>query len=243
MPKDKLSKKTVKTAVKKTVKKPKTDAETVTEIVCVVDRSGSMEAIKSDAIGGFNNFLTDQKKQPGSAIMTIVLFDHQYEIMCSGKPVNEVVPLTTDTFVPRGSTALLDAIGRTIVEVNKRNPSKAIITILTDGQENSSHEFTKQQVKQMTDDCEKKGWAIIYLSADANAFEDGKSYGVGASNIMSFAATPRGTNVCTMAASYAASDYRQSGNIANMSVYSARAGSFYDSSQSRTAQNTKKTLY
>jgi Mg-chelatase subunit ChlD len=226
MPKKQDKKKTVKKTEKKVKSEPK--QKDVTEIVCIVDRSGSMETIKKDAIGGFNNFLKDQQKEPGKASMTIILFDHQYEVLCSGTPLAECKPFDDTTFVPRGSTALMDATGRAINEVNQRNPKKAIIVILTDGHENSSHEFTKQQIKQMIADCEKKGWVVIYLSADANAFDDGKSFGVGVNNIMSFTSDTRGANIGTMAASYASSDYRSSGSIGSMASYSARASSAYD---------------
>jgi Mg-chelatase subunit ChlD len=225
-----MPKKDEKKKVKKTEKKVKSEPKQkdITEIVCIVDRSGSMEVIKNDAIGGFNNFLKDQQKESGKASMTIILFDHEYKVLCSGTPLAECKPLDTTTFEPRGSTALMDATGRAINEVNQRNPKKAIIVILTDGHENSSHEFTKQQIKQMISDCEKKGWAVIYLSADANAFDDGKSFGIGVNNIMSFTSDTRGTNVGMMSSSYAASDYRSSGRIGSMATYSARASSAYD---------------
>jgi len=230
MPKKQTEKEKKKVKTKKTEKKVKSDKKDITEIVCIVDRSGSMEAIKDDAIGGFNNFLKEQQKEPGEAIMTIILFDDKYEVPCSGKPIAEVKPFNRTTFEPRGSTALLDATGRAINEVNQRNPKKAILVILTDGHENSSREFTKQQIKQMIADCEGKGWAVIYLSADANAFADGRSFGVGVNNIMPFTSDARGANVSTMAASYATSDYRSMGRLGHgMSVYSARASTAYDS--------------
>jgi Mg-chelatase subunit ChlD len=204
-------------------------AQEVTEIVCVIDRSGSMQSIKTDAIGGFNNFLADQQKLPDPATMTLILFDTEYLILNSGTPIKEVQPLNDTTFVPRGSTALLDATGRAINEVNQRNPKKALIMILTDGHENASREFQKQQIKQMIADCEKKGWAVIYLSADANAFDDGASIGIGANNIASFQQTARGANVSSMAASYATVSYRTTGAMGqSMRAYSMSAGKDYD---------------
>ena len=225
--------------VKKVEKKEKVTESGVTEIVCIIDRSGSMDSIKMDAIGGFNNFLADQKKEKGKAIMTIALFDNEYILMCSGKPLEDVEPFNEKTYVPRGSTALLDAVGRTINETNQRNPEKAIIVVLTDGHENSSHEFTKQAIKKMIADCEGKGWVVIYLSADANAFEDGRTVGVGVNNIMSFAADSRGANVGTMAASYATSAYRQRGaqGMSAMAQYSCQASKQYDSMHSQQPPN------
>jgi uncharacterized protein YegL len=216
---------------KKKIQKPdikKTGASGTTEIVCIIDRSGSMDAIKTDAIGGFNRFLTDQKKEPGKSTMTIVMFDHEYQIVNSGTPLQDIKPLNDTIFVPRGSTALLDAIGRTINEVNSRNPNKVLIMILTDGHENSSKEFLKSQIKTMIADCEKKGWCVIYLSADQNSFDDGHSIGLGSNKIMSFTNDQKGAHVSTMAASYATSDYRRSGRIGGMSAYSMRANNEYD---------------
>lgn len=217
---------------KEVIKKPKKEkiSSDVTEIVCVVDRSGSMEAIKNDAIGGFNNFLTEQQKLPGNALMTVILFDHEYQVMCSGKPIAECQPFDSRTYVPRGSTALMDATGRAINELNFRNPKKAILMILTDGHENSSHEFLKSQIKQMIEDCKKKEWAVIYLSADANAFDDGRSFGLGANQIMSFKSDPRGANIGTMSMNFAAGDYRRSGirGMSSMATYGCSAGKAYD---------------
>ncbi|MCK9593784.1 MAG: VWA domain-containing protein [Methanoregula sp.] len=211
-------------------REPKVDSE-VTEIVCIVDRSGSMGMIKDDAIGGFNQFLKEQKEQPGEATMTIVLFDNQYEFYCSGKPVKDVEPFNEHTYVPRGCTALNDAIGKAINELDSRNPKKAIIMILTDGHENSSIEFTKQQIKQLIATAEGKGYAVIYLSADANCFDEGKSYGIGVNNITSFTQDTKGAHVSHMSASFACSDYRTQGRsgMRPMSMYSARASNQFDS--------------
>jgi hypothetical protein len=226
-------------SVKKVEKKEKVTKSAVTEIVCIIDRSGSMDSIKMDAIGGFNNFLADQKKEKGKAIMTIALFDNEYILMCSGKPLGDVEPFNENTYVPRGSTALLDAVGRTINETNQRNPEKAIIVVLTDGHENSSHEFTKQAIKKMIADCEAKGWVVVYLSADANAFEDGRTVGVGINNIMSFSADQRGANIGTMSASYATSDYRQKGarGMSSMAQYSCRASNQYDATHGQKSHS------
>jgi hypothetical protein len=219
---------TAKKITKKPEKKVKESNEPV-EIVCIIDRSGSMESIKNDAIGGFNNFLSEQKKQDGKAAMTIIQFDNEYIVQCSGKPIQEVQPFDDRTYVPRGSTALLDAIGRAIVEVKSRNPKKVIIMILTDGHENASHEFNKSAIKELIAECEKKEWCVIYLSADASAFDDAGSIGIPMSNTTGFAGTARGARTSTMAASYACNDYRRSGRLGcSMSMYSQTAQSNYD---------------
>ena len=144
---------------------PEQGNDTFTEIVCVIDRSGSMDSIKNDAIGGFNAFLKEQQNLPGEAAMTIVMFDHEYLVPYSGIPIQNIKPLYDGSYVPRGTTALNDAIGRAVSELKCRNPKKAIIMILTDGHENASHEFSKCQIKEMIKDCEDRGWFVAYLSA------------------------------------------------------------------------------
>ena len=116
----------------------------LTEIVFILDRSGSMQSMVEPAISGFNRLLREQQQVPGHARFTLVLFDDQYELPFHSVPIEEVVELDTTTFVPRGSTALLDAIGRTIDELGKKlsntpaadRPDQVIIAILTDGEEN-----------------------------------------------------------------------------------------------------------
>lgn len=189
-----------------------------TEIVCILDRSGSMQSIKADAIGGFNSFLEEQKRQPGEATMTIVLFDDRYELLASGTPIQEVEPLNENTYVPRGSTALNDAIGRTITALEARNPQNAIISILTDGVENASREFQKQQIKEMLKRCTDKGWFVAYLSASIDAFAESKSYGISQSQTSSFSADSRGIQTATLGVSYATSAYRSYGGARGMTL-------------------------
>src|SRR5574343_68862 len=129
----------------------------LSEIVCVIDRSGSMRSIVNDAIGGLNTFIESQKNVPGEANMTIVLFDHEYLVSHNGVNIKLVQPFTTDTYVPRGTTALLDAIGRAITTVGERlnntkeedKPEKVIVAILTDGYENASREYTNSKINEM----------------------------------------------------------------------------------------------
>ena len=129
----------------------------LTEIVFILDRSGSMSRLVEDTIGGFNSFIETQKKEVGEAVLTTILFDDQYEILHNGVDIKNVKPMTTKEYSARGMTALLDAIGKTINNVGDRlnktddkdKPSKVIFVITTDGQENSSKEFTQKQIKEM----------------------------------------------------------------------------------------------
>ena len=170
-----------------------------TEIICVIDRSGSMASIASDAIGGFNTFLADQKTVPGEARITVALFDDKYEVLYANTAISSAEPLTSKTFVPRGGTAMLDAIGRTLNEQGARIKSdawadKVIVCILTDGQENQSREYTAAKVKEMVQHAEKHGWSFVYLAANQDAFASGAQYGIAAAHTMNFAATAQGTN-------------------------------------------------
>lgn len=180
--------------------------EKLTEIVCIIDRSGSMGSIRDDAIGSFNTFLKDQQSLSGEALMTIVLFDDRYEIMQNGTRIGYVPPLTTKTYVPRGSTALFDAIGRTINEVKsrisktedqKKIPDNIIVAILTDGEENASTEFNLSQIESMIKNQIKKDqWNFVYLSADPKAFEDAGKMGIARNNVVRFEADPAGIEDC-----------------------------------------------
>ncbi len=169
-----------------------------TEIISIIDRSGSMASIANDAIGGFNTFLTDQQSVPGEARMSLVIFDDQYDVLYAGKPLREAEQLTRVTFVPRGPTALLDAIGRTLNEQGKRIKSdgwadKVIVCVLTDGEENASREFTAPTVKEMVQKAEAQGWTFVFLAANQDAFATGAQYGFNAKHTVNFVASPQGT--------------------------------------------------
>ena len=131
--------------------------ERLTEIISIVDRSGSMQSILDDAIGGFNTFLAAQQRQPGQAKLSLILFDNEYQVVHQAVDIQQVEPLNQDTYVPRGSTALLDAVGKTIDAVGERlaatpeseRPSQVIVSILTDGYENASQTYSKPKVAEM----------------------------------------------------------------------------------------------
>ena len=161
-----------------------------TEIVCILDRSGSMESIKHDAIGAFNSFLNGQKKLPSEAYLTLVLFDNEYELLYDSMPLDDVPELTELTFVPRGMTALLDATGRTINTVKKKTKDKnVIVCILTDGEENSSHEYKHADIiKLINKRKEKHHWEFIFLAANQDAIQAGNSLGINANRSVNFSA-------------------------------------------------------
>jgi uncharacterized protein YegL len=185
--------------------------ENLTEIVCIIDRSTSIRTsglIKS-TIEGFNSFLTKQKTEPGEAKMTVVLFDGNsyepetaYEVRYDGEPMHLIEELNDDNFVPKGMTALYDAIGKTIDMIktrvsntpNEERPGKTIVAIMTDGEENSSREYTKASVKTMIETMEKEyNWAFLFLGAGIDAMAEGGSLNVSRGNTLSYANTAGAT--------------------------------------------------
>lgn len=184
---------------------------TPVEIVAILDRSGSMSAIWHDAIGGFNTFLKKQQEEPGEALMTMVLFDDHYEVPVKATPLKDVLPLTDQTYVPRGMTALNDAIGRSLSELFSRNPERAIVVVLTDGQENASREYTSDKVKDLIKQAQDKNYQVVYLAANQDAFAVGGSLGVARSATKNFVATGAGVRTAYSTASLSTSNYRAGG--------------------------------
>ncbi|KKM01915.1 hypothetical protein LCGC14_1789700 [marine sediment metagenome] len=196
--------------------------ENLTELVFILDRSGSMQSMQEEAIGGFNAFLEDQKKVPGEAKLTLVLFDHEYNLVHNGKDINDIESLCSDTYAPRGTTALLDAIGRTVDDVGKRlaetpeeeRPSKILVAVLTDGLENASRDYKKAKINEMiTHQRDKYCWEFIFLGANQDAIAEGSSLGVSKIYSMTYSATPNGMKNGMRSMSYAASSYRRTGKV------------------------------
>ena len=202
----------------------KSKKKTLTEIVCVLDRSGSMNSIIDDAIGGFNTFLQDQKElDEGMARMTIAMFDDDYELICESKDIQDVEDFTRNTYVPRGSTALNDAIGKTITTVgeifNKRDkkdkPDNVVFVILTDGRENASREYQIDRVKELIGQNEKdNNWKFIFLSSDVDAFTQGSSFGI--SHTSHMVKTGKGTRSAYNYLSSSVKTCRSTGDISNV---------------------------
>lgn len=172
----------------------------LTEIICLLDRSGSMAGLEKDTIGGFNSFIERQDSLEGEALLTVVLFDDKYEILWNGIPANKA-RLTRKNYFVRGSTALLDAVGRTILDVGYRlsitskesKPSHVIVVITTDGMENSSREFTYEKVKALIKhQKEKYGWEFIFMGANIDAIKEAGSMGISENNAYNFEASKMG---------------------------------------------------
>lgn len=177
--------------------------ENSTEMVFVLDRSGSMSGLAADTIGGFNELIEKQKKIEGDAYVTTVLFDHEYEVLHDHVALGEVAPLTDKEYFARGSTALLDAVGRTIDSVGARlaaapeeeRPEHVVFVITTDGKENSSREYTAQRVREMVEHQQQKySWQFVFLGANMDAVSEARNLGISAKYAADFTPTGRGVN-------------------------------------------------
>jgi hypothetical protein len=165
----------------------------LTDITIVIDRSGSMSSIRSDAEGGINTFIESQKTEPGEALLTLVQFDTEYEFVHKGMPIGNVPHFH---LVPRGSTALLDAVGRSINETGARlaaieeseRPGLVVFVIVTDGAENSSKEFTRAKIREMIEHQQSVyKWQFTFLAANQDAFAEGASMGIAQDGIAGYA--------------------------------------------------------
>jgi hypothetical protein len=171
----------------------------------ILDRTGSMQSIRDDVIGGFNNYVAQQKQGPGTATLSLIQFDSQdpYEVVHDFMLLAAVPPLTADTYVPRASTPLLDALGHGIADLQGRlgklaegeRPEHLFFVIITDGQENASREYTREQVASMIKEkTEKDGWDFVYLSADFAAVQEARNLGIGHDKSLLFGRTAQGVS-------------------------------------------------
>lgn len=158
----------------------------VTSIHVVLDRSGSMQAVRSDVIGGFNAFVAEQQKHPTDAYFTLVRFDHEYEVVHRSISLGDVPLLDESSYVPRGQTALLDAIGRAVNDAHARwcavdesaRAGKVIFLVMTDGQENASREFRKDDVVRLIETRQREDqWEFVFIGADLDAIGEARALG------------------------------------------------------------------
>ena len=193
--------------------------QNLTEVVIILDRSGSMRNLAADTIGGFNSFVDVQKKEVGDARLTAVLFDDRYEVLHDGVDIQDVPILTENEYSARGMTAMLDAIGKTINDVGDRlsktkeeeRPGKVIFVITTDGQENSSREFTKTQIKEMIELQQNKyNWNFLFLGANIDSFSEADSIGISKNLTANYKPSMSGTSDLYDSVSAAVSSVRRS---------------------------------
>lgn len=194
----------------------------LTELVFILDRSGSMSGLEEETIGGFNSMIDKQKSIEGDVIVSTVLFDNQFDVLHNRIPLNKIQPLTKETYYVRGTTALLDAIGRSVQKIRhihtliqtKDIPSKVMIVIMTDGMENSSKEYSYHDVKMLIDTMTKeKEWEFIFLGANIDAINVGQRFGMRKDRVANYHADKEGTSLNYEVISDAVTQYRRSRTI------------------------------
>jgi len=194
--------------------------KSLTEIVFILDRSGSMYNIAGDAIGGFNSFLEEQKAVEGDTKMTLILFDSNVEVLHNGVDINQVEELNKSTYKPNGMTALLDAIGTGIDGLNKRvsemsveeQPTNFIFAIMTDGAENMSQSYTSKQIKNKIQNMTgQRDYQFIFLGANIDAVETANSFGIDKAMAGQFTASGDGGSKAMLFASEMVTSYRSTG--------------------------------
>lgn len=189
-------------------------------ILCLIlDRSGSMGGRETDVVNGVNSFIAEQKKLPDPAAIAFVRFDSEaVERFRPMQNLADVQPLAMNEYQPRGGTPLLDAVGRTIVQMDEdwkvEKAERAVCVIVTDGQENASNEYTKEKIKAMIQTRQDSGlWAFIYLGANVDAFAEAHSIGINLNNAANYQNTALGTQSLYAAASASSSGMRTTGNM------------------------------
>lgn len=194
----------------------------LTELVFILDKSGSMGGLESDTIGGFNSMLRKQKEAEGECRITTVLFDNRYELLHDRIDINAVSEMTDEQYQVGGMTALLDAIGRTIHKIvlvqkntaEEYRAEKVIFVIITDGAENASKEYTSKKVKkQIEQQKEKYGWEFVFLGANIDAVETAGRFGISADRAIDYVPDGKGTALNFEVMSKAVMTFREHGAV------------------------------
>ncbi len=190
----------------------------LTELVFILDRSGSMAGLETDTIGGFNAMLAKQRKEPGDAFVSTVLFDNETEVIHDRVPLDQVEDLTQEQYYVRGCTALLDAVGGAIRHIGNVHryarkedvPEKTLIIITTDGMENASRRYTYPQVRKMIQEKQKHGWEFLFLGANIDAAAEASRFGIGQDRAANYCCDAKGTALNYTVISEAISQFRSS---------------------------------
>ena len=195
--------------------------EKLTEMVFILDRSGSMGGLESDTVGGFNSMIKKQREEEGDAVVTTVLFDNLIETLHDRIPLSDVPDLTEKEYFVRGCTALIDAIGETVDHISRVHkyirpedvPGNVIFVITTDGLENASRKYSSDQVKKMIEEKKKDGWEFLFIGANIDAVNTAAHFGIGADRAADYRADAKGTEVLYESVGCAISAMRASSKI------------------------------
>ena len=205
----------------------------LTELVFILDRSGSMSGLEADTIGGFNSLVEKQKKEEGEALISVVLFDDLQEVLYDRKALQTIEPMTDKQYYVRGCTALLDALGRAIHHIGnvhkyareEDRPGKTLFIITTDGMENASRRYTYEKVKQMVErQKEKYGWEFLFLGANMDAISVAGRFGISADRAVRYECDREGTALNYQELSRSVSVMRQSPEPTAAAAFARDAG-------------------
>lgn len=194
----------------------------LTELIFILDRSGSMSGLEKDTIGGYNSMLEQQRKVDGECVITTVLFDNCYELLHDRIDIRAVQPITAKEYFVGGSTALLDAIGKTIHKIGtvQKNTAedyraeKVMFVIITDGEENASRHYSSMQVKEMIQrQKEKYGWEFIFLGANIDAVDTAGRFGIDADRAVDYVPDGEGTELNFRMMSETVATFRECGAV------------------------------
>ena len=193
----------------------------LTELVFILDRSGSMAGLESDTIGGFNGLINQQKNKNGECLVSVTLFDNVSELIFDRVSLKNINPMTENDYTVRGCTALLDAVGDEIKRVEfihkyireEDKPEHTIFVITTDGMENASHKYILPQIKTMIEEKRKNGWQFLFLGANIDASETASSMGISKECAADYHADSMGTAAVYEALSDAVCCFRDNGSV------------------------------
>ena len=202
------------------------NAKNITELVFILDRSGSMGGLEADTIGGFNSLINKQKKEEGGAIISTVLFDDRQEVLHDRIPLKDISLMTEDQYYVRGCTALLDAVGETIDRISTAHryareedrPGKTLFVITTDGMENASRRYTYDKVKALVEEHKNRGWEFLFLGANMDAIEVAGRFGIRPERAVNFECDSAGTKLNYDVISKAVCTVRRCEGAAQMSL-------------------------
>lgn len=194
----------------------------ITEIVFILDRSGSMSGLEKDTIGGFNSMIEKQKKQDGKAYVSTVLFDHESVVLHDRLSLEQIKPMTEDDYTVRGCTALLDAIGGAVKHIGNIHkyarpedvPEHTMFVITTDGLENASRKYNSRDIKRLIESKKEEGWEFLFIGANIDAIETANDYGISADRAVNYNADSQGTGVVFEAVSETVAKFRGGQKVA-----------------------------
>ena len=194
----------------------------ITELVFILDRSGSMAGLEADTIGGFNSMIEKQRKEDGECFVSTVLFDNYSEVLHDRVKLSEIKPMTEEEYTVRGCTALIDALGGAIHHIGNIHkyarpedvPAHTMFIITTDGQENASHKYTSDRVKQMIErQKERFGWVFLFIGANIDVVETAARYGIEKNRAVNYKADGQGTKILYASVAQAVCNMRNSDAI------------------------------